>query len=786
MSTADPGNVTVVVTSGERSMSIDPTKSDVEVRSVDLVFAREVRDFRQRAIDNGYDLVRVRSQSKRPLPHEWQHGDRPDLLLNVRQDALNTGLLLGGLRCVDCDVDDPQVADQIMAAVLGLLPEGALIRRRANSPRVAMLYRAAEGQPGKRVVAGSKGKVEVLGLGQQAVVHGLHPSGAAITWLDERGPDTVRHGELPTVSEDQLSELFNACAPLLGANSASVTRLPGANKQIEGLSETGSWFGKLAPERQSEVVKYAALHVASNSKLFELTRHGGNNDEYFKLTLAIARSRVLSAEDIFVEAASIAQDADPEEKLRKDFQNCESAEPHTESVTVGTLLYIARQYGADFDQWKRNDSVSLEDFHAYMPLHSYIFAPSREHWPASSVNSRLGAVPLLNPDGTPVLDEKGEQKKLAANVWLDQKKPVEQMTWAPGLPMLIPDRLISEGGWIERNGVACFNLYRPPTIEPGNAAEADRWLDHVDRVFGDDGRHIVRWLAHRVQRPHEKINHAIVLGGNQGIGKDTMLEPAKHAVGPWNFSEVSPQHLLGRFNGFLKSVILRVSEARDLGEINRFSFYDHMKAYTAAPPDVLRVDEKNLREHSILNCCGVLITTNYKSNGIYLPSDDRRHFVGWSDLTKNDFTNDYWNNLWGWYTNGGICHVAAYLGELDISDFDPKAPPPKTPAFWAIVDSNRAPEDAELADVLDKLGNPDATTLVTIAAAASGAFYEWITDRKNRRVIPHRLEACGYVPLRNDAAKDGLWKIKNVRQAVYSKADLSISDRLRAASELTQ
>jgi hypothetical protein len=113
-------------------------------------------------------------------------------------------------------------------------------------------------------------------------------------------------------------------------------------------------------------------------------------------------------------------------------------------------------------------------------------------------------------------------------------------------------------------------------------------------VFGGDDDHIVKYLAHRVQRPQEKINHAFVFGGAQGIGKDTLLEPVKYAVGPWNFAEVSPQQMLGRFNGFLKSVILRVNEARDLGETNRFSFYDPMKAYTAAPPDVLRVDEKNL------------------------------------------------------------------------------------------------------------------------------------------------------------------------------------------------
>jgi len=44
--------------------------------------------------------------------------------------------------------------------------------------------------------------------------------------------------------------------------------------------------------------------------------------------------------------------------------------------------------------------------------------------------------------------------------------------------------------------------------------------------------------------------------------------------------------MLGCFNGFLKSVILLVNEARNLGNIDRFAFYDHMKAYTAAPPEV--------------------------------------------------------------------------------------------------------------------------------------------------------------------------------------------------------
>jgi len=257
----------------------------------------------------------------------------------------------------------------------------------------------------------------------------------------------------------------------------------------------------------------------------------------------------------------------------------------------------------------------------------------------------------------------------------------------------------------------------------------------------------------------------------------------KRAVGPWNLAEASPKQMLGRFNGFARSVVLRISEARDLGEVDRFAFYDHMKVYTAARPDVLSVDEKNLREYSVLNCCGVIITSNHKTDGIYLPPDDRRNFVAWSDQTRESFSLEYWNRLWRWYDSGGFGHVAAYLAALDLSAFDPKAPPRRTEAFYEIVNANQAPEDAELADVIDRLGSPPAITIDLVANAADVKFAEWLRDRKNSRVIPHRLEECEYVRVRNPDAKDGQWSLAGRRQAIYAKQSLSLRDRIRAAQE---
>jgi hypothetical protein len=416
--------------------------------------------------------------------------------------------------------------------------------------------------------------------------------------------------------------------------------------------------------------------------------------------------------------------------------------------------------------------VGLEDFVSVLPMRSYFFRPTGQFWAASSVNKRC-------PWPT---------SKCSPSTWLDSHSACEQVAWIPGEPELIKGRLVRDGGWVEREGCTTLNLYRPSTLEPkpGNPTP---WLDHVNRVYPQDAEHIIAWLAQRVQTPGVKINHALVLAGPPGIGKDTLLEPAKRAVGAWNFAEISPQQLLGPTNGFVKSVILRVSEARDLGEIDKISFYEHSKTLCAAPPDVVTCNEKYVREHAAFNVTGVIITTNYKVGGIFLPADDRRHYVAWSDLEPTDFDDDYWKKLWGWFDeSGGDAMVAHYLLNLDLSGFNPKAPPLKTPAFWQIVDAGSVPEDAEMADAIERLGSPDALTLQQVIGNGSMLdltdFKMWLRDRKNSARIPHRMENCGYVAVHNPAIKNGVWKVGGRRQRVYAKKTLTECEQFMAAQKL--
>jgi hypothetical protein len=101
------------------------------------------------------------------------------------------------------------------------------------------------------------------------------------------------------------------------------------------------------------------------------------------------------------------------------------------------------------------------------------------------------------------------------------------------------------------------------------------------------------------------------------------------------------------------------------------------------------VNDKHLKRYSIPNLTGILFTTNNKFTGLYLPPDDGRHDVLWTNKARETWPDGYFSKLWAWYQddNGlGFAHVAAHLRGLDLDHarWDPKAPPPHTAAFHLI------------------------------------------------------------------------------------------------------
>ena len=188
---------------------------------------QHIAALRARLWDAGFRAVPIynhnstltKSPGKAPKGDDWTEKARrnPPAAVVVSPDleALNTGILCDGLRPLDIDIDNPTIAHSIKAKALSRFGECPM-RYRDSGPRVLLLYRAADGQPKKRWVAGSFGKVEVLGRGQQFVAFGVHHSGSTLRWMPE-APGDVTVASLPAITEDDVTAFLAEAALSIGA-----------------------------------------------------------------------------------------------------------------------------------------------------------------------------------------------------------------------------------------------------------------------------------------------------------------------------------------------------------------------------------------------------------------------------------------------------------------------------------------------------------------------------------------------------------------------------------------
>ena len=146
------------------------------------------------------------------------------------------------------------------------------------------------------------GRIELYSSGRFFTMTGRAPKGAQII-----------------AATDEFAALAEELHGQSTSSGPDKGNSPQGNRQQASDAETNTWFRKLPTENRSAVIKYAALHIARNSKYFELSANGGNYQVYLKLAFGITRSGVPDAEDIFVEAASIAKDADFGREVTKVF-----------------------------------------------------------------------------------------------------------------------------------------------------------------------------------------------------------------------------------------------------------------------------------------------------------------------------------------------------------------------------------------------------------------------------------------------------------------------------------
>ena len=335
---------------------------------------------------------------------------------------------------------------------------------------------------------------------------------------------------------------------------------------------------------------------------------------------------------------------------------------------------------------------------------------------------------------------------------------------------------------VARDGMVYGNRWRDARPKPV-AGDVSQWLAHVERMVPEkfERDHLLNALAHKVQFPTHKINHAILMGGNHGSGKDTLFAPFFWAIGgraKVNCSMIKNEDLTSQWGYGLECEVMEIAELRQAEAKDRRALENHLKPIIAAPPEYLMVNRKGLHPYYALNRVFVVAFSNERV-AISIPSEDRRWFVIWAEASKLPEAQAV--SLWNWYQHrGGFEAVAHYLHTRDVSDWNPTAPPPMTEAKAIMVEHGMSTAESFLVDLMRRRAGEFSRGVV-------GGPFHALCDRLQgqapagvkivQAALLHALKEAGWVDMGRLKSRD--YDTKKHIFCVRDMVDVSKSDLRR-------
>lgn len=563
-------------------------------------------------VANGYVPIPVKPVSKAPAPPDWRNFTA-DAESADRYRNHGVGLILGvgGLHAIDCDFMNPAAADLVARSVAGRLRgQGTVLIRQGQKPKVAFLFRDADGEGHKKSTGtefksdepeGKGQKVEILGAGQQIVVFGIHPvTGQEYVWAKSGSPLEVPLDQLPTLTRVEVVALVAEIdAAVLALGLVPKDGTPKLSADNAGSSRNAALMANVDGEKaidSPERLESLAMFLANATNGFE------DYDQWINpFGLGCKAASIHFPEEgerIFHAASAISDRYSFEEAAEK----WKSFNPH--SIGVGTLIKWGRDLG-----WSD---------------------PARTAPP--TVNVCLPAVLTVNPETKAAHGTLSNAAilvneycaKAGLTLWHDKFEERDCITDAAGrvreidnaLGLQIAAAITSDAKYRAINLTlveAAITLLaqrnqRDPALEWLDTLKWDgigrlsllfvRGFGAADSKFNSQaGINLVVAMAARQYRPGVKADAMPVIEGPQGVGKSTAL---RALAGDHYFSDSLPSMDSPEFSRALRGKML--FEIPELSAMRRADI-ENIKAVLSRQEDRYRDAYKRREQSHPRRCC---------------------------------------------------------------------------------------------------------------------------------------------------------------------------------------
>ena len=304
-----------------------------------------------------------------------------------------------------------------------------------------------------------------------------------------------------------------------------------------------------------------------------------------------------------------------------------------------------------------------------------------KHFTAAS--SRL----LVGPRG-------GETHVPIARDWLEHEArvQVEGFAFEPGRPRITADV----------NGRPAVNLWNAPGIAsralPSDWEQRAAIFDaHLAYLIpdADERDHVVRWLAHRVQRSGELPGwHLLLVANNvQGTGRNWLARMLKAMLGRYVIEGLDLRRVLdGGFNAELEQAIVAVVDEIREGGQEHWRHAEYLKSFLTEKTRT--INQKYLATYEVRNCLGVMLFSNHL-DALPLDETDRRLYV--ARCTQEPREGSYFDSIYTALENlDTLRALYERLMTVELDGFPIAGRAPDSATKLDVIEHGRTDEEAEL------------------------------------------------------------------------------------------
>lgn len=231
----------------------------------------------------------------------------------------------------------------------------------------------------------------------------------------------------------------------------------------------------------------------------------------------------------------------------------------------------------------------------------------------------------------------------------------------------------------------CFNLWRGFKNDPKEGdfsafTEVLRLIANGDQKVMD---YIENYVAHILQKPYEKTKVAIIVSGEEGVGKDTYWDAVGRILGEYFFNTSTPENnVFSKFNTAIARILLIKFEEANF-QTNKANADQLKRIITCETENIEKKGKDVLKLESFVN---IVMTTNHDIPVVLSETDRRYVLLKASSEKRGDFA--FWKRIHEELVKPEtLSAYHAYLLSRDISTFCPFADRPITDYYKDVKQS---------------------------------------------------------------------------------------------------